>query len=95
MTITVTLDLPPDVEIELRKSIAQGDSDRVRQLLADALTPTVEALFRQATGAELDPDEWEQIAERLIGTFAAALPSEVSTLPDDALNRAGIYAEHP
>lgn len=45
----------------------------------------VEALFRQATGAALDPGEWEQIAERLIHTFAAALPSEVSTLPDDAL----------
>lgn len=75
MTITVTLDLPPDVEIEPRKSIAQGDSDRVRQLLAHALTPTVEALFRQAAGAELDPGEREQIAERLIGTFTAALPS--------------------
>jgi hypothetical protein len=95
MTITVTLDLSPEAEAELRESIVQHDRERVRQVLTHALTPTVEALLQQAVGTEPSDDEWEQLADQLIDTFTAALPADVSALSDDATSRAGIYADHP
>jgi hypothetical protein len=95
MTITVTLDLSPEAEAKLRESIAQHDSERVRQVLSDALTPTVEALLQQAAGPEPSDDEWEQLADYLSDTFTAATPADVPSLSAYATSRAGIYEEHP
>ena len=37
----ITLELSPDVEVRLRKSVADGDAEAVRRLLEEALTLTV------------------------------------------------------
>ncbi len=92
--LTVILNLPPDVEAELRRSIAYRDTERVRQVLVDALIPTVEALLQQPSEPVYD-DEWEVLADQLVEVFSAAAPSEVSVLSDYATSRVGIYEEHP
>lgn len=92
MTLTVTLDLPPDVEAELRTSIVQRHAARVRQMLADALMPTVEALLQDTPVYE--PSEWDALADQLVDTVTTATPTGLPVLSADATSRAGVYEEH-
>lgn len=95
MTLTVTLDLSPEVEAELRDSIAHQDAERVRQLLTSALTPTIEALLQQPhVSMPHDDEEWDMLAAQLIDLFARTLPADVPVLSEYATSRAGIYEEH-
>lgn len=95
MSITITVELPPDVEDALRSGIAQRDFDRVRHILTEALTPTVTALFRQlATPSHLD-EEWETLADQLADVFEQSITPDAPVLSTEALSRAGIYAKHP
>ena len=95
MPLIVTLDLTPDLEAELRSSVTQGDTARVRQLLTDALTPTVEALLQAPLSpAENEPD-WEYLVEQLLATVANAAPQGLPPLSEYATSRAGIYEERP
>jgi hypothetical protein len=92
MTLTVTLELPPEAAARLQTGIAQRDTESVRQLLIDALAPTVEALLQ---APDLPDDEWEAVAARLADELAACVGPDAPTLPDEALSRAGIYEDHP
>jgi antitoxin ParD1/3/4 len=95
MTLTVTLDLSPEVEAELRDSIAHHDTERIRQLLTNALTPTVEALLQQPRGSVPDDTEWDMLADQLVDLVARTLPADAPVLSEYAASRAGIYEEHP
>jgi len=94
MTLTVTLTLPPDVEAELRHSIAHKDTERIRQMLTDALTPTIEALLNESTPLSNDA-AWEELVDQLLDTVAAAAPTGLPVLSEYATTRAGVYEEHP
>ena len=63
----ITLELSPDTEVQLRESVAQGDAEAVRRLLAEVLTPTVEALLQEIP-AELTEKELEAVADQLYFT---------------------------
>ncbi len=95
MTLTVTINLPPEVEAELRQSIAHHDTERVRQMLTDALAPTVEALLNEGPTLFSDDHEWDALADQLVDTVTTALPKSLPILSDYATSRAGIYEEHP
>ncbi len=95
MTLTVTLNLPPDVEAELRKSIAHRDTERVRQMLTDALIPTVEALLQEVPAPSYDMNEWDVLVDQLAATVAPATVNNLPILSDYTTSRAGIYEEHP
>lgn len=94
MTLTVTLDLTPEMEAELRRSLYRYDTEQVRQLLAEALIPTVEELMQQVPRPVAD-EEWDTVADQLINEVAATLPPESQPLSDAAVSRAGIYEDHP
>ena len=89
--IVVTLELSSELEAKLRQSLERRDSGSMRQLLAEAIAPTVEALLQQAPdrGVEND-DEFEAAAEEL----AAYLGPDAPVLSDYAVSRAGIYEGH-
>ncbi len=91
---TITLELPPDVAAKLRESIARHDTEAMRQLLADAFAPTVEALLKQVS-KQLNEDEFEGFADQLADELAACIETDVPVLSDYAISRAGIYEEHP
>jgi antitoxin ParD1/3/4 len=93
-SMQITLELSPDVEVRLRESVADGDVEAVRRLLEEALTPTVEALLRE-TPAELTDTEFEVVADQLARELTASLGSNVPSLSDYAVSRAGIYEDHP
>lgn len=88
--MTITLELPPNVEAQLRENAARRDAEAMRRILAEAVAPTVEALLREpANDKDNRTDaEFEALADELAG-MTPALPR----LPDEAVNRAGIYAD--
>lgn len=90
----IPLELSPDVEAQLRKSVARRDADAVRRLLLEALTPTVEALLRE-TPDELTDAEFEAVAAQLADELPACLGPNAPSLSDYAVSRAGIYEDHP
>ena len=87
--MTITLELPADVEARLREGAARRDAEAVRRILAEAVAPTVEALLREPAD-RMTEVEFEALADEL-ADGAPALPR----LPDEAVSRAGIYADHP
>lgn len=95
MTLTVTLELPPTVEAQVRDGLARHDAGQVRQLLLDALAPTVEALLQQPPAPLLDDAEWADVADELANTFMACVTANTPMLSEYAISRAGIYEEHP
>lgn len=92
--MTITLQLPPDLEAQLRESAAQQDAAAVRRLLAEAAAPVAERLLREA-GAEISDEEFERLADRLADEFAANVGTSAHVLSDEAVTREGIYGDHP
>lgn len=90
----VTLELPPDVEAQLRESAARYDADTVRRLLVEALAPTVEALLRELLDTLTDA-EFEAVADQLANELIACRDPKAPVLSDHAVSRAGIYEDHP
>jgi len=90
----ITVDLSPDMEVQLRKSVAHGNAEAVRQLLVEALTPTMEALLQEPP-RELAEAEFEAIADQLADELTTSLGPNVPSLSDYAVSRAGIYEDHP
>lgn len=92
--MTITLELPPEVETELWAQVRRRDAQGVQRLLAQALAPTVAALLHQ-TADELSDDEFEALADRLADELEACRPRPAPLLSDFAMSRAGIYQDHP
>ncbi len=90
----ITLELSPDMEVRLRESVAHGDPEAVRRLLAQVLTPTVEALLQEMP-AELTETEFEAVAGQLADELTADRGPNAPSLSDYAVSREGIYEDHP
>ena len=90
----ITLELPPNVEAQLRESVTRYDADAVRRLLVEAFTPTVDALLRELPDALTDT-AFEAVADQLADELTACRRSNASVLSDHAVSRAGIYEDHP
>lgn len=93
MTLQVTLTLSPELERKIRAGIKRQDHDLVRRLLADALTPTVEALMGETT-SPLQNNEWEVTANLLADELQKFLPQNRPILSDYAVSRESIYEDH-
>lgn len=96
--MTITMQLPPDVETKLREVAARHDAEAVRNLLSAAvaatLDATVEALLQDPYHGMLPPnelgdDEFEALADEL-----ANMTPPLHTLSDWAVSREGIYQDH-
>jgi hypothetical protein len=64
MMMTINLNLSPEIEAQLRLYVARHDVESLRILLAEALSPTVEALLSQSS-EQLSNDEFEAVANQL------------------------------
>lgn len=95
MTLTVTLELSPAQEKQLRVGIANHDQEIVRQLLLDAIEPTVADLLAHPTENRKQHEQRRTIAKQLRTMVAAARPVQQQGLSDYAVSREGIYADHP
>ena len=90
----ITLELTSEIEAQLRTEIKRQDDEQIRQLLASALTPTVKRLL-QETMPVMNDDDFERTADQLADILTSSLPPNTPSLSDYAVNRAGIYEEHP
>jgi antitoxin ParD1/3/4 len=90
----ITLELSPEIEPQLRESLTRHDTDTVRRLLLEAVTPIAESLLRD-THSELTDAEFESVADQLADELAVCLGPNPSSLSDYAISREGIYEDHP
>lgn len=90
----ITLELSPEVEVQLRMGIATHDAEGIRQLLVQAFSPTIEKLLQQDTD-QLDHQAFESIADQLADELIGGIESNTPLLSDYAISRAGIYEDHP
>lgn len=88
----VTLILPPEKESELRTSVAHDDRQRAKEILVEAIEPTLDELLSKQKEHLKDLDaivaELDRINLEVFG------PEGPPSLPDEALTRAGIYGDH-
>jgi hypothetical protein len=63
--MTITIEIPRDIEMQIWENAARGDVDAVRHLLIEALGPTVDALIRSHTASTLSDEEFETLADQL------------------------------
>jgi hypothetical protein len=86
--MTITLELSPEQENRLRAGAAQHDAQAVREILLQALDSAVEGFLR----TPVRPPEASLPA--LLDKIATEL-HDAPALSDQAVSRAGIYADHP
>lgn len=90
----ISLELSPELEAKLRSSISRKDRLGIRQLLAEAFTPTVEALLMEASN-QIPLSDFETTADELADVLAESTGADFPILSDYAISRQGIYEEHP
>jgi hypothetical protein len=86
--MTITLKLTSEQEHRLRAGAAQQDAQTVREVLLQAVDSTVERLL----STPVQPKDNRLPA--LLDEIAAVL-HDAPALSDEAVSRAGIYADHP
>ncbi|RUT08392.1 hypothetical protein DSM106972_015600 [Dulcicalothrix desertica PCC 7102] len=93
---TITLQLTPELEQKLQESIARQGAFSIRQLLADALAPTVEALLGKKTNYNQleNEDELEADLDKFLDEVEHR-NGLIPTLSDYALSRESIYDNYP
>lgn len=86
--MTITLNLSSEQERRLRAGTAQHDVQTVRNVLLEAVEATVEGLLQ--VPAQPKPGQLSALLEKVAAEFHDAPP-----LSNEAVSRAGIYADHP
>lgn len=86
--MTITLKLSSEQERRLRAGAAQQDAQTVREILLEAVEPTVEGILR--TSVRPKPNMLPALLDKIAAELHDAPP-----LSDEAVSRAGIYADHP
>ncbi len=87
--MTITLKLTPEQEHRLQVGVDKQDAQTVREILLQAIDPTVEGLLRNAP---------QQLKEPTLPTLLDKIAAEFRDAPalsDEAVPRAVIYADHP
>jgi hypothetical protein len=89
----VTLRLSPEKESELRTNVVLENRQRAKEILVEAIEPTLDALIEQQKNP---PRSFEEIMAELDRIMEKAFgPEGPPHLPDEAFTRAAIYGDHP
>ena len=92
--MTLTIEIPSDIESQIFKNALRGDKKAVQKLLIDVITPTVESIIAQAE-TDLSDAAFEKVSEQLVKDFSTSSGSDYQPLSDYAISRKSIYANHP
>lgn len=103
MTLTVMLELSPEAEAKLVESLARKDAESARQILAEAVAPTVENLLShpeieepgQKSPDELSNEEFESLLDQLADEADRLIKPGTPPLSDYAFSRESFYEDHP
>ena len=86
--MTITLKLSSEQEQRLRAGAARHDAQMVREVLRQAVDSTVEELLR-TSGQQPQAIKLPALLDKI-----AAELRDAPALSDEAVSRAGIYADH-
>ena len=93
--MTLTLDLPPAEEAELRRLATAGDVAAVRAKLADRLDELAAGLAQPVRGDAESPERraaaFRAGIERMAADFAAACDPAARPLTNEELRRENLY----
>ncbi len=92
--MTLTIEIPADVERQIREHAARGRIDSIRRLLMDALGPMIDALVQGGAPPEPSDDEFDRLADQLADEFAECVGPDCPPLSDYATSREGLYEDH-
>lgn len=93
--MTITVQIPHDIELKIHEKVSRGDTKAVRHLLLDALIPKiVDAWIKKDTQSTLSNDEFEDLADQLADEFTAYVGPNRPPLSDYAVSREGIYEDY-
>lgn len=92
--MTITVQIPSDIERQIREKVSCGDTDTVRHLLLEVLDPIVEALMNNNIPSKLSDDEFEALLDKLADEFMTYVGPDCPPLSDYAVSREGLYEEH-
>ena len=94
--MTITVQIPTDLEMKIHEKVSRGDTKAVRQLLLDALVLSVmEKWVNKNTPSKLSNDEFEVLADQLADEFTDYVGANLPPLSDYAVSREGIYNAFP
>lgn len=93
--MVITIQVNPEIESQLRARAARGDFEGARQLLLDAISPTIEAILREPPPEQLSVEEFDRLTDELQDDVSEYFGGNVPDLPDEAITREGIYGDHP
>jgi antitoxin ParD1/3/4 len=92
--MTITIEVPTELEARIRASAAHGDVEAVRKLLLEAVSPVAISLTSQPA-AELTDQEFESLLDELDQITLETAGDNPPVLSDYAVSRASIYEDHP
>ncbi len=94
--MTITLQIPHELESKIHEKAASGDMNSIRELLLDVFTPEfVEAYLTKQTVSNLSDDEFKRIADQFTEEFASYVGPNFPPLSDYAVSRESIYKDNP
>ena len=98
--MTITIEIPDNIEKQVQKSVAHGDMETARQLLLETISPTIEAcIINNAMQPELPPqpsyEEFKALLDKLTDLAEQYIDPNLPPLSDYALSREAIYEGHP
>lgn len=90
--MTITVQIPPNIERQIRKSVSLGETDAVRRLLLEILEDAVGTLMNN--NPQLSDGEFEALADQLANEFMVSVGPDCPPLSDYAVSREGLYEGH-
>jgi len=87
--MTITLKLSTEQEHRLRAGAARQDAQAVREILRQAVDSTTEELLR-TSARQPEANTLPALLDKIVAELRDA-----PALSDEAVSRAGIYADHP
>jgi len=94
--MTITVEIPDDVEKKIQESVVSGDIKTAQSLVLEAVFPTVKdsIVNNTAESQELSYEEFKALANKLVETFMEYVGPDCPPLSDYATSREGIYEDH-
>jgi antitoxin ParD1/3/4 len=95
-TMTITVEIPHEVEKQVQESIAHGDINAARRLLQASVLPAVEAaLMDNQPPKSLSTKEFSEMLNKLADMAEEYIDPNCPPLSDYAVSREGIYEGYP
>lgn len=91
--MTITLEVPPDMEATLREYMAKHDPAEVQRELDAAFARALVSVLSEKQ-PELSVEEFESLMDELDDEWEADGGTENIPLSDEAVSREGIYGDH-